>query len=70
MSPEWRDMEESRQLFRVIKERISTLEMGLGRLRKTLDLDSADRTALQTAFDQGIIEGMVEVLDICGIQAA
>jgi len=69
MNAEWRDQDESRQLFKMIRERILNLEKGLGRYRRTLDFDSADRTAMQTAFDSGIIQGLLEVLEECEIQA-
>lgn len=68
MTPEWRDMEESRQFFRLVRTRIQDLEKDLGRHERTIHYDSADNTALHTAITVGMIKGMVEVLEICEIR--
>ena len=66
MNGEWRDIPESRELFKIIRSRIVDIEKDLGRGMRTISYASADNTALQTAIEVGKIQGFMEVLEICG----
>ena len=61
---EWRAIPATREYLRTLDATIDALQTDMGRLAKTIDINSMEATALKTARMVGRIEGLMEAQEI------